>query len=171
MHYDQRQKTILVGIGLQLTAAATILGAFFFEYVIGLTPCPLCLAQRVPYYMLMALGPFLILAAGKPRATPQIISYVPVVLLMGFSAYMGGYHAGAEWGFWPGPTTCAAPAALPTTPADLLRQVQTAKPIADCTVAAWRFLGVSLAGWNAVISAMMTLVAIAGIVYSARKAV
>ena len=64
--------TILVGIGLQLTAAATILGAFFFEYVIGLTPCPLCLAQRVPYYMLMALGPFLILAAGKPRATPQI---------------------------------------------------------------------------------------------------
>ncbi len=167
----QIREAILFSLAIQLTAAATILGALFFEHVVGLTPCPLCLVQRHPYYVLLLLGPILVLTIRKAPAHFPIIAFFPVIAIMGFSAYLGGYHAGTEWGFWPGPTTCAAPAALPTNPADLLRQVQASKPIADCTVAAWRFAGISLAGWNALISAGIMLLAVGGLISSSRKAV
>lgn len=167
----QARTAILISMAIQLTAAATILAALFFEHVVGLTPCPLCLVQRHPYYVLLALGPILAaLTIRKAPAAGRRASFLSVILIMGLSAFLGSYHAGSEWGFWPGPTTCAAPTALPTNPADLLRQVQTSKPIADCTVAAWRFAGISLAGWNALISTCIMLLAICGLVSSSRKA-
>ncbi|MCZ8317134.1 disulfide bond formation protein B [Phreatobacter sp.] len=148
---------------LFIAAAGTgaILGAYFFEFVVGLSPCPLCLQQRVPYY---AVIPAALVVAGLAwkRAPAPVIRLGLLVLagLMIWGAGLGIYHAGAEWGFWPGPTTCAQPAVIARNPADLLRQIQTAKPLADCTVAAWRFLGVSLAGWNALIATVLAALAL-----------
>ena len=148
---------------IAFAAAGTILGAFFFEYGMGLAPCPLCLQQRVPYYVVMPLA--LGVAAAAFFKLPDTLVRLGLLVLAGvmiWGVYLGVYHAGAEWGFWPGPTTCAQPATIARTPGDLLRQIQTGPRIADCTVAAWRFLGVSLAGWNVVIAAVLAGVALAG---------
>ncbi|MGQ3357077.1 MAG: disulfide bond formation protein B [Phreatobacter sp.] len=143
-------------------ATGTILGAYVFEFVVGLPPCPLCLQQRVPYYAVIPAS--LAVAAMAWRRWPGAIVRLGLLALAGlmiWGAGLGVYHAGAEWGFWQGPTTCAQPTAIARNPADLLRQLQTAKPLADCTVAAWRFLGLSLAGWNVVIASALALVALA----------
>jgi disulfide bond formation protein DsbB len=148
---------------LFIAAAGTgaILGAYFFEFVVGLSPCPLCLQQRTPYYAVIPAA-LVVAALAWKRAPAPVIRLGLLVLagLMIWGASLGVYHAGAEWGFWQGPTTCAQPVAIARNPGDLLRQIQTAKPLADCTVAAWRFLGVSLAGWNVVIATVLAAVAL-----------
>lgn len=147
---------------LAAAGIGTILGAYFFEFVVGLPPCPLCLQQRVPYYIAIPAALAVALAAWLrwPGAVVRL-GLLGLAGLMVWSAWLGTYHAGAEWGFWQGPTTCAQPVSLARTPADLLRGLQNAKPIADCTVAAWRFLGLSLAGWNVLISLALAGAALA----------
>jgi disulfide bond formation protein DsbB len=150
------------GLFIAVAAAATILGAYFFQYVLGLAPCPLCLEQRTPYYVAIPLA--LVVTAAAAFRAPAVAVRLGLVVLAGvmiWGAWLGVYHAGAEWGLWPGPTTCAQPAVIARTPGDLLRQIQTGPRIADCTVAAWRFLGISLAGWNVVIAAVLAGVALA----------
>jgi disulfide bond formation protein DsbB len=150
------------GLFIAVAAAGTILGAYFFQYVLGLAPCPLCLEQRTPYYLAIPLA--LAVTAAAAFKAPALLIRLGLLVLAGvlvWGAYLGVYHAGAEWGFWAGPTTCAQPTTIARTPGDLLRQIQTGPRIADCTVAAWRFLGVSLAGWNALIAAVLALVALA----------
>ncbi len=150
------------GLFIAVAAAGTILGAYFFQYVLGLAPCPLCLEQRTPYYVAIPLA--LAVAAAAAFKVPALVIRLGLLALAGvmvWGTWLGVYHAGAEWGFWPGPTTCAQPVTIARTPGDLLRQIQTGPRIADCTVAAWRFLGVSLAGWNALIAAVLAAVALA----------
>ncbi|CEJ11163.1 Disulfide bond formation protein B [bacterium YEK0313] len=150
---------LLVGCG----ATATILGAYFFQYVIGLAPCPLCLEQRVPYYVAIPLA-FALAVGAVLRLPPLVIriGLLALALVMAWAAGLGIYHAGAEWGFWQGPTTCAQPSTLARTPADLMRQLRSGPPVVDCTVAAWRLFGISLAGWNALIATVLSLVALVG---------
>ncbi|MDP2801371.1 MAG: disulfide bond formation protein B [Phreatobacter sp.] len=151
--------------GALLVAAAaigTILGAFFFEFVVGLPPCPLCLQQRHPYYAVVPAAFFVAFMAWRRWPAPFVrLGLFGLAALMVWGAGLGIYHAGAEWGFWQGPTTCAQPTTIARNPADLLRQLQAAKPLADCTVAGWRFLGLSLAGWNVLIASALALVALA----------
>lgn len=142
-------------------AIVTILGAFFFEFVVGLPPCPLCLEQRVPYYAVIPAALLVAFMAWRRWPAPFVrLGLFGLAALMIWGAGLGIYHAGAEWGFWQGPTTCAQPTLIARNPAELMRQLQAAKPLADCTVAAWRFLGLSLAGWNALIAAALALVAL-----------
>jgi disulfide bond formation protein DsbB len=136
--------------GLILAAAlATIAGALVFEHVFGLRPCPLCLVQRYPYYAAMpvALAAALVSRRAWSRAGLALLALIFVV-----SAGLGAYHAGVEWGWWPGPSDCAgAPVPAPGAVGDFLGQLQTTR-VVSCTEAAWRFLGLSLAGWNVLIS-------------------
>ena len=139
----------------------TIAGAWFFELVIGLNPCPMCLEQRWPYYVGIPLA--LLVAFAAWRKAPRAVvagGLVAVALLMLWGVYMGVYHAGIEWKFWEGPQACSgAPQLGPAT--DFLKRLQEIN-ITRCDEAAWRFLGLSLAGYNALISAALAAVALAG---------
>ncbi len=142
-----------VSIGLLTLATASLLaGAWYFQLVLGLLPCKLCLEQRWPHYIALGLG----LAALAAGLAGQAARLRPVLVLMALifaaSALMGAYHAGVEWGWFAGPTDCggAAPAAAGSMQ-DFMKQLQTTR-VVSCTEAAWRFVGLSLAGWNAVIS-------------------
>jgi len=140
---------------------ATILGAYFFQYVLKLAPCPLCLEQRIPYYVAIPLA--LLVAIAAARGAPAAVVRAGLVLLaliMLVSAGLGVYHAGIEWKLWPGPTECSG--SLPTLGGggDLLRQIETTS-VVRCDEAAWRLFGLSLAGYNALIS--LVLAAIAGL--------
>ena len=151
-----------VALLVLLAAAATIGGALVFEHGFGLTPCKLCLQQRIPYYVAMplALGA-LFLPARWQRAALVVLALAFVV-----SAGMGVHHAGVEWGFWAGPSDCGGtPAPQAGSMGDFLNQLQTTR-VVSCTEAAWRFLGLSLAGWNALIS--LGLVALAALAATRR---
>jgi disulfide bond formation protein DsbB len=138
-------------------AAATIGGALVFEHGFGLAPCKLCLQQRIPYYVAMPLAAAAALA--PPRWTR--IGLLLVALAFVASAGLGAYHAGVEWGFWAGPSDCGGgTGAAAGNVSDFLSQLETTR-VVSCTEAAWRFLGLSLAGWNVLISLGLAALALA----------
>jgi disulfide bond formation protein DsbB len=150
---------------------ATILAAWGFQIFGGYAPCPLCLQQRWPYYIGLPLVAVSLVSgfAGGPRwLTRGALAAGGIAFLYG--AYLGLYHAGAEWAWWPGPADCApGGGALPTTAGGLLEQLEDIR-IVSCTDVAWRFpagWGLSFAGWNAAISVVLGVTAIVG---AARKA-
>ena len=137
--------------------AATIAGALVFEHVWGLRPCKLCLIQRYPYY---AAFPVALAVAAAPGATLGRLGLAILALLFLVSAALGAYHAGVEWGVFTGPNDCGGSvSSSPGNVADFMATLQSSR-VVSCTEAAWRFLGLSLAGWNVLIS--LALAALAG---------
>lgn len=133
-------------------ALATITGAWVFEYF-GYAPCELCLKQRWAYYLAipLALATALIAPVQPAAARGGILA---LALIWFASAVFGIYHSGVEWKWWPGPDTCTGGGSLSSGLPDLNSAVVM------CDVAAIRILGLSLAGWNAVISAALFLLAV-----------
>lgn len=147
-------------IGIFIIAAATIAGAFAFQAA-GYVPCELCLKERIPYYagIVVAL-PAIVLAVRGPRGLLRA-AFAALFLIFVAGTAFGIYHAGVEWGFWPGPSSCTGAIAKATSMQDFLHQLHTIKVI-RCDAAALRILGLSLAGWNAVISAVLAGIAAFG---------
>lgn len=136
-------------------AAATIAGAFLFEYGLGYIPCALCLLQRKPYYVGMALALVTAFLPGSGRRVG--LALLALVFLV--SAGLGVYHAGVEWGLWLGPADCGGGAGAAAADVnDFLKNLNGTK-VVSCTEAAWRLLGLSLAGWNVLISLALASVA------------
>ena len=133
-------------------AAAVILAALGFEHLGGYEPCPLCLQQRYAYYAGIPLlfVALVCLSAGLWRAASALFLFVAIVFLA--NAGLGVYHAGIEWGFWPGPETCAAGAIKPLEGSGSLLKDLANKQVASCGDAQVRFLGLSFAGWNVIAS-------------------
>jgi disulfide bond formation protein DsbB len=126
---------------------ATIAGAWMFQLA-GYVPCQLCYQQRIAYYGVVPLS--LLLLLGPPNWTKPGLYVAGAIMLA--SAAFGIFHAGIEWNFWVGPTTCGGDVSdgLP----DL---TQT---FAKCNEAALRIFGISLAGYNALISAAVAVIAL-----------
>ena len=127
--------------------------AHAFERFGGLAPCTLCLKQREVYWWAAGLALAFMVAVrlpGGPRIRQATCWILALVFLVG--AGVAAYHAGAEWKFWPGPTTCSG--AGSTVKADALAALMNGAKIRgpSCDKAAWVFLGLSMAGWNALIS-------------------
>ncbi|WP_372424929.1 disulfide bond formation protein B [Salinarimonas chemoclinalis] len=141
----------LVALAITVVAAATIASALVFQYGLGYRPCALCLLQRWPYWVALPLGAVAIALAPRAGVGRGLLALLGLVFVV--SAGLGAHHAGVEWGFWAGPSDCGG-AGLPqaATMDDFLAQLDTVR-VVSCTEAAWRFLGLSMAGWNALISA------------------
>jgi disulfide bond formation protein DsbB len=146
---------------------ATLAGAWFFEYVLKYLPCPLCLEERIAYHVVIPLSLLMAIAAFV-HAPPKLLAvgFVAIIVAVLCNAVLGTYHAGVEWRLWAGPTDCTGPRADIGSVGSLLNQLQTIH-VARCDEAAWRFLGISLAGYNVLIS--LLLAAIAGYGLLARK--
>lgn len=148
---------LLIGLG----CLALIAGAWFFEIVVALRPCKLCLEQRVPHYAAIGLA-----AAALVLARSALLQWLVLLGLAGLMAWstgLGVYHSGVEWGWFAGPNDCggaAAPVAAGVQ--DFMKQLQTTRVVA-CSEAAWRFLGLSLAGWNALASLALLGLALTGL--------
>ncbi len=149
--------------------AATILGAYFFQYVLKLPPCPLCLDQRVAYYVSIPLAVVLAFAAARQAPRPLLAAgFAVIALAMVFNAGLALFHAGVEWKWWPGPRECSGPINDLGSGGDLLSQLQTVS-VVRCDEAAWRFLGLSLAGYNVLISLALAAVAAWGVAVVLRR--
>ncbi|WFS00355.1 disulfide bond formation protein B [Rhizobium tumorigenes] len=149
---------------LALGMAATVGSALGFQYIGGYTPCELCLMQRLPYYYGIPVAILAALSAlsGMPAwITRALLAVAGIMMLVGCG--MGVYHAGVEWNFWEGPSSCTGPAFSSTTPASggvlgSLNKVHGP----SCSVAALRVLGLSMAGWNVIASLILAAIAVAG---------
>jgi disulfide bond formation protein DsbB len=160
----------LVGIAFVL-ALATIAGAWGSQLFGGLVPCELCLAQRQAYYWgLPVLAVVLILWNRLPLA----VWYVGIALgalIFVWSIYMGSYHAGVEWGFWPGPTACTGSGTAGGSLDFNQLAAGTIEKVVPCDVVQFRFLGISLAGYNALISLAIVVLLLAAMAVRARRKV
>lgn len=139
-------------------ALATIVGAWGFEIIGGYKPCPLCLTQRWSYYTAVPLALILIMLVLSGKISNGLlragVALLGLVILAG--GILGGYHAGVEWGFWPGPTSCTGGGGLSGGLPDLTQKV------VQCDEVQIRIFGLSFAGWNAVVSGFCALVAFYG---------
>ena len=137
-----------------LASAALLAGAHAFEAA-GYAPCSLCLRQREAHWAIVGISAATIVA-GLLR--PSLRGWRPAVWLIAVaflvSAGVAAYHAGVEWKWWPGPSTCAAGPVGPLAVEDLSAVLSGEKAVRPpaCDEAAWTMLGISMAGWNALIS-------------------
>ncbi|MCF8476143.1 MAG: disulfide bond formation protein B [Pseudolabrys sp.] len=150
-----------------LTAAAivvlgggvTIGGFFFFQYVLGYPPCPLCLDQRLAFYVAVPLAALLWLGAGHGAARKVLfLGFLAVAGVMLWNAGLSAFHAGVEWKFWPGPTDCSGPIDGFGSAGNMLKQLQSIR-IVRCDEAAWRLFGLSLAGYDVLVSLFLAGIA------------
>lgn len=126
-------------------ALALILGALFFQYVLHYPPCEMCHWQRWPHIAAAVIGLGGGLALRNANASLALPLAALTLLLVATSGAIGVYHAGVEWHWWPGPTAC-------TTGYVFTGTLDLNAPVPRCDMAAWRLFGVSMAGYNALIS-------------------
>ena len=149
---------------LLIAMVVTVGSALGFQYIGGYLPCKLCLEQRFPYYAgipIMALAVASSSLRWSDGLTRLLIALGGLLMLIGLG--LAVFHAGVEWKFWAGPTDCTAVATSITTDAgNLLNDLNAVHPPA-CDTAALRVLGLSFAGWNAIVSLILVVVAFRGI--------
>jgi disulfide bond formation protein DsbB len=150
-------------LAIALIGAATLLGAWYFQYVIGIAPCPLCFEQRVPYYFAIPLAVLVALGVSY-GARPKVLQLALFAIAAGmlWNSGLGVYHSGIEWGWWPGPTECSGTPSFGNVN-DIMERIGRAR-VARCDEAPWRdpVLRLSLAGYNALISLGLAAAALWG---------
>jgi len=148
----------LVALGVALLA-----GAYAFEYIGGLKPCPLCYEQRVPWMFLVVIGGAVVACErGGARREVAIALYAIAALIALYGAYLGLFHAGIEYKWWDGPPACADADAALDSDGGLLGGLSPGE-IVRCDEAAWTLLGISLAGFNFLFSLVAVALAFAGL--------
>ncbi len=121
-------------------------GALASQYLGGLIPCEMCQWQRWPHYAAIALAA-LSFFAPRTSAKRALVLLAGIAVLA--SGLIGVFHAGVEYHWWQGVTACTN--TLKGGGGDLLAAI-VAQPVVRCDVAQWSFLGLSLAGFNAILS-------------------
>jgi disulfide bond formation protein DsbB len=141
-----------------VVGAATILGAWLFQYGLGLRPCPLCLEQRYPYYFAVPLA-VMVLLGDQHGASRKVLLAAMVAIALGmlWNAVLGVFHSGVEWKWWPGPQECSG--SLDNLGGGALLDRLKTVNVVRCDEAPWRFIGLSLAGYNALISLALAAIA------------
>jgi len=152
---------VTAALVVAIVGAVAIGGAWFFQFVLKYQPCPLCLEQRLPYYIGIPLALIVAIAAWRGAQRALVMGGLIVLAgLMAWDAYIAVYNAGVEWKLWAGPPDCSGAATL--GPAGGLMDRLKDIIVVRCDEAAWRFLGISLAGYNAMIATELTVVALLG---------
>ncbi|CAD0185550.1 disulfide bond formation protein B [Ruegeria sp. THAF57] len=144
----RRNLYVLIAAG---GSAALLLGAWGFQYLGGLPPCKMCIWQRYPHGAAVLIGG---LALALPRNT-----LLPVLgaLAAMTTAAIGVFHAGVEQKWWEGPSSCTSGDIGGLSTQELMDQIMSA-PLVRCDDIPWEFLGLSMAGWNAAISAVLVMI-------------
>ncbi|HEY6023697.1 MAG TPA: disulfide bond formation protein B [Pseudolabrys sp.] len=142
-----------------IVGGLTICAVYFFQYVLGYPPCPLCFEQRNAFYVSIPLAALLWLGANYGASRKVMMAgFAVIVAAMLWNTGLSIYHSGVEWKFWPGPTDCSGPINSLGSTGNLLKSLQDIR-IVRCDEAAWRFLGISLAGYDVVVSLFLAVVA------------
>lgn len=136
--------SVIMAQRLALAVPALLLGgAYISQYGFGLYPCEMCWWQRWPHFA--AVGLALLSFFAPPKRLWIALAAVAILI----SGVIGGFHAGVEYGWWEGVTNCAA---IPSAGGgSALEQIMN-QPLVRCDAPAWTLFGISLAGYNFLIS-------------------
>jgi disulfide bond formation protein DsbB len=145
-----RRAPLLVAHG----SAALLLGAMAFQYWGGLAPCVLCLWQRWPHGIAIAAGLVGMYLIRQRRFQGAGWATLAAAVALAVTAAIGGYHVGVEQHWWQGTAACGATGPAATDAASLREQLLRA-PIVRCDEIAWSLFGISMAGWNMILSAAL----------------
>ena len=132
-------------------SAALLLGAWAFQHIGELPPCKMCIWQRYPHGVAVIPG---VLAFAFPGIRPLPL---PGALATATTAGIGFFHSGVEKGWWEGPTTCTSGSIGGLSADELLDQIMSA-PLALCDEIPWEMFGISMAGWNGLLSTVLVLI-------------
>ena len=159
----RRDPAAASALAIFVIGGATIMMAWYFQYVLKVAPCPLCLEQRLAYHIVIPLSLLVAIAAlvRAPR-TLIVVGLAAMLATVLCGAALATYHAGVEWRWWPGPTDCSGPLTDLKAKGPLLGQLQSVQ-VVRCDEASWRFLGLSLAGYNVLISLLLAAIAAFGL--------
>lgn len=123
-------------------SAALMIGALMFQYIGGMAPCKMCIWQRWPHVIAIVLGAAIYFAPHRVFA-----------LIAGLAVLIGGgigvYHSGVEQKWWQGPTDCTGTG---LSVGDNLLDMTASVHVVMCDVIPWAMFGISMAGWNAIVS-------------------
>ena len=149
--------TIFTGINreifnLTLVSALLLITVLYFEYVLGLIPCKLCYWQRLPHTTIVLLGFFILI--NKTYRNLVCLGCLVAILS---SLLISGYHVGIEYKLWQGPISCSGNSTIKTLNPELFLESILTAPIVSCDEVQWSFLKVSMAGWNFLISFVLTI--------------
>ncbi|MCE8518377.1 disulfide bond formation protein B [Ruegeria pomeroyi] len=142
-----RNRLVLLAAG---GSAALLLAAWGFQYLGGMAPCKLCIWQRYPHGAAVLIGA-VTLATGW-----RILPWAGALAAL-TTAGIGLYHAGVEQGWWEGPTTCTSGPIGGLSAEQLMAQIMDA-PLVRCDEIPWDLFGISMAGWNGLVSLGLALV-------------
>lgn len=143
---------------------ALLAGAWGSQLIGHLVPCEMCHWQRWPHY---AAIPIALLAFIMPGSGSKKLLVALAALAIGASGVIGVMHAGVEYHWWPGFTACTA-SLSGATDADVLKSIMNA-PIVRCDAPQWQMFGISLAGFNAIISLGSALLILGLLILPGRK--
>lgn len=144
-------------LGVLALSGATILAALAYEHIGGYVPCELCYRQRWAYYIAIPMALLgVLLVRNRPALAAAALAVAGVAFLL--NTGLGVHHAGVEWGWWAGPAGCSGGAQVSSDTAALIESLRDSQ-IVRCDQPAFRFLGLSFAGWNAVISLALAVLA------------
>lgn len=138
---------------------AAIATAWGFQLIGGYVPCKLCLEQRIPYYVGLPLALLALFLMQARRTGLALALLLVVAVVFAYGSGLGIYQSGAEWKFWDGPSDCGGGTSTPTSAANMLQALKSTR-VVSCTEASWRMFGLSFAGWNAVASGGLALLAL-----------
>lgn len=152
---DTRAFTLLLAAGGSL---ALLLGAFAFQYLGGLAPCQLCLWQRWPHAAAILIGLVaLIVRHGLPGRVLPLFGALAALT----TAAIGAFHVGVEQKWWDGLAACTAGSLDGVSAADLLNPDIDVGAVVRCDEIAWSLMGISMAGWNVILSTLLALLWVA----------
>ena len=141
MTLSRRNLILLATLG----SAGLLGGAFVFQYLGGMPPCQLCLWQRWPHAAAILIG-LLALATGW-----RGLAWAGALAALA-TAGIGVFHVGVEQLWWEGLATCTAGLISGISAADLLDPSKDVAQVVRCDDIVWSMLGISMAGWNAILS-------------------
>jgi len=146
--FEARSACALVAL-----ASALVLGAaFFMQYAVGLAPCPLCIAQRWPYAVVIVLGLAGLVPGLSPSSRRALLGLAALAFLTG--AGIAVYHTGIEQGWFAGPESCSGIGVTGDTVEELRRRLSAA-PVVRCDEVPWSLFGISMAGYNAAVGLVL----------------
>ena len=164
-----KQPLLTSALLLVALAVSIVIAAFGFEHIGGFQPCPLCLIERKSWYFAVPAGLLTLVALKIDRQGFAKLLLLVIGIMFIANVGLAGYHAGVEWKWWAGPSSCSGNHLTPLGgPGGLLEAISKTK-VVRCDIAQFRLFGLSFAGYNVLLSLLAAFIAAYGIFFQARR--
>ena len=149
-----------LGLSAAIGSLFLLGGAYYFQYVVGLAPCEMCLWQRYPHMLAILFGLLTIPLMVEPKVA--LVFALTAVAALFITSGIGVFHVGVEQHWWAGPQACSGNVPRGLSP-DQLRKYLFGARMVRCDETAWAMWGISMAGWNAILSGALAFVLASGV--------